>query len=90
MDRSQQVLVAYRGQAPVYATLVSTGKRLDSTPPGLHRIWVKLTDDLLPGPVLSKDELEAHLIEGLNVGHPEAPIVSLKVEDPSDKRIRRR
>ena len=54
------------------------------------RIWVKLTDDLLPGPVLSKDELEAHLIEGLNVGHPEAPIVSLKVEDPSDKRIRRR
>jgi hypothetical protein len=54
------------------------------------RIWVKLTDDLLPGPVLSKDELEAHLIEGLNVGHPEAPIVSLMVEDPSDKRNRRR
>ena len=54
------------------------------------RIWVKLTDDLLPGPVLSKDELEAHLIEGLNVGRPDAPIVSLKVEDPSDTRIRRR
>ena len=34
------------------------------------RIWVKLTDDLLPGPVLSKDELEAHLIEGLNGGAP--------------------
>jgi hypothetical protein len=54
------------------------------------RIWVKLTDDLLPGPVLSKAELEAHLIEGLDVGDPDSPIVSLVVEDPSDTRTRRR
>lgn len=54
------------------------------------RIWVKLTDDLLPGPVLSKAELEAYLIERLSVGGPDSPIVSLMVEDPSDKRTRRR
>lgn len=54
------------------------------------RIWVKLTDDLLPGPVLSKTELEAYLIERLNVGGPDSPMVSLMVEDPSDKRTRRR
>jgi hypothetical protein len=54
------------------------------------RIWVKLTDDLLPGPVLSKAELEAHLIEGLNVGDPDSPIVSLMVDDSSDTRTRRR
>jgi hypothetical protein len=54
------------------------------------RIWVKLTDDLLPAPVLSKAELEAHLVEDLNVGDPDSPIVSLVVEDPSDKRTRRR
>jgi len=54
------------------------------------RIWVKLTDDLLPGPVLSKAELEAHLNESLSVGDPDSPIASLTVADPSDQRTRRR
>ena len=54
------------------------------------RIWVKLTDDLLPGPVLSKAELQTHLTESLQVGDPHSPIVSLTVEDPSDKKTRRR
>lgn len=54
------------------------------------RIWVKLSDDLLPSPVLSKAELEAHLIEGLHVGDRDSPIASVTVNDPSDSRTRRR
>jgi hypothetical protein len=43
---------------------------------------VKLTDDLLPQPVLSKAEVEAHLIEALNVGDPDSPIISVMIDDP--------
>lgn len=46
------------------------------------RIWVKLTDDLLPSPVLSKEQLESRLREVLEVGHPGSPVVSLAVDDP--------
>lgn len=46
------------------------------------RIWVKLTDELLPSPVLSKAELEARLIDALEVGRPDSPIVSVVVDDP--------
>lgn len=52
VDTSTQTLVAYEGDRPVYATLVSTGRggRATATPLGLHRIWVKLAttdmDDL--------------------------------------------
>jgi len=39
-------LIAYEGDQPVYATLVSTGKgkqgAYNATPKGVHRIWVKL------------------------------------------------
>lgn len=54
------------------------------------RIRVKLTDDLLPAPTLSRAELEAHLAEALEVSNPETPIVSVTVHDPSDTRSRRR
>jgi len=41
-----QTLVAYQGDVPVYATLVSTGRggqgTATATPLGVHRIWVKL------------------------------------------------
>lgn len=41
VDLGEQVLVAYRGAAPVYATLVSSGK--DSpTPRGNYPIWAKV------------------------------------------------
>jgi len=49
VDVSQQVMVAYRGDRPVYATLVSSGRalRTHQTPIGEHRIWVKLaTSDM--------------------------------------------
>lgn len=46
VDLATQTLVAYDGPRAVYATLVSTGRGpagTDSaTPPGVHRIWVKL------------------------------------------------
>ncbi|HEY5961149.1 MAG TPA: L,D-transpeptidase, partial [Polyangiaceae bacterium] len=47
IDRRRQTLVAYVGETPVFATLVSTGRGIDvgssATPPGSYRIWVKLT-----------------------------------------------
>lgn len=41
---AEQVLVAYRGDRAVYATLVSTGRNrpTHATPLGEHRLWVKL------------------------------------------------
>ncbi len=44
VDVAQQVLVAYEGKAPMFATLVSTGRntKQSETPLGTFRIWVKL------------------------------------------------
>ena len=46
IDLASQTLVAYEGDRPRFATLVSTGRGKEgsplSTPLGLHRIWVKL------------------------------------------------
>ncbi len=46
VEIDNQVLVAYEGNQPVFATLVSTGrgkgKSVQATPKGIHRIWVKL------------------------------------------------
>jgi hypothetical protein len=46
VDLESQVLTAYQGERPVFATLVSTGKgrgkSIQATPKGVHRIWVKL------------------------------------------------
>lgn len=52
VDIEQQVLVAYEGALPVFATLVSTGRnnKASETPIGTFQIWVKLNysdmDDL--------------------------------------------
>lgn len=54
------------------------------------RIQVKLTDDLLPSPVLSKEELQAQLHAALNVGSEDSPIVSVSVGDPRSSGGRRR
>ncbi len=53
------------------------------------RIRVRLSDGILPEPALSKAELEAHLAERLEVGDPDSPVVSIAVDDPSDRRRRR-
>jgi lipoprotein-anchoring transpeptidase ErfK/SrfK len=52
VDLDQQVLVAYAGDTPVYATLVSTGLGA-STPTSLHRIHEKRTLVHLTAPAIS-------------------------------------
>lgn len=42
IDLSEQTLVAYDGDEPVFATLVSTGKEPGMTPVGVHRVQTKL------------------------------------------------
>ncbi len=46
VDVANQVLTAYVGERPVFATLASTGRGKDgsvlATPSGSHRLWVKL------------------------------------------------
>ena len=41
VDLSEQTLVAYEGDVPVFATLVSTGKEAGMTPVGVHRVQIK-------------------------------------------------
>ena len=41
VDLSEQTLVAYDGDVPVFATLVSTGKQPGMTPIGVHRVQIK-------------------------------------------------
>lgn len=41
VDRDEQVLIAYDGETPVFATLVSSGRRKADTPPALYRIRSK-------------------------------------------------
>ena len=44
IDIEKQVLVAYEGSTPMFATLVSTGRntKQSKTPLGVFQIWVKL------------------------------------------------
>jgi len=42
IDLSEQTLVAYDGDEPMFATLVSTGKEPGMTPIGVHRVQTKL------------------------------------------------
>lgn len=44
IDLDQQVLIAYVGARPVYATLVSTGRRGHDTPTGVFRIERKVAE----------------------------------------------
>lgn len=51
VDLTRQVLVAYRGEQPLFAMPVSTGRGPVgtelATPPGVHRVWIKLaTSDM--------------------------------------------
>ncbi len=62
IDLVSQTLVAYEGPRPVYATLVSTGRgptgSQSATPPGVHRIWVKLRASDMDN--VDRDDLDAH------------------------------
>jgi lipoprotein-anchoring transpeptidase ErfK/SrfK len=41
LDRDEQVMIAYEGEKPVFATLVSSGRRKKDTPPALYRLRSK-------------------------------------------------
>ena len=62
VDLAAQVLVAYEGPRPVYATLVSTGRGAAgseaATPAGSHRIWVKLLTTDMDN--VGREDAEAH------------------------------
>jgi hypothetical protein len=60
VDLSEQTLVAYDGDRPVFATLVSTGKSPGMTPVGVHRVQSKfIATSMRDQPV----EEEAYSIE---------------------------
>jgi lipoprotein-anchoring transpeptidase ErfK/SrfK len=62
VDLAQQTLVAYEGARPLFATLVSSGRgpkgTETATPPGMHRIWVKIFTTKMDN--LDKDDVEHH------------------------------
>jgi hypothetical protein len=62
VDLTTQTLVAYEGTRPVYATLVSSGrgpKGTDSaTPPGVHRVWVKILASDMEN--VERDDVDSH------------------------------
>ncbi len=49
IDLDTQVLVAYEGDLPVYATLVSSGTRKNPTETGIFRIWIKFAETNMSG-----------------------------------------
>ncbi|HEY1696845.1 MAG TPA: L,D-transpeptidase [Polyangiaceae bacterium] len=62
VELATQTLVAYEGARPVFATLVSTGRGApgtdSATPPGVHRIWVKILASDMDN--VERDDLDAH------------------------------
>jgi hypothetical protein len=62
VELASQTLVAYEGTRPVFATLVSTGRGPvgtdAATPPGVHRIWVKLLASDMDN--VERDDINAH------------------------------
>lgn len=58
------------------------GKPSEPTKEYRARLWVKLSDDFLPHPLLTKEELQAQLTEALAVGSADSPILSIRVDDP--------
>jgi hypothetical protein len=49
VDLDRQLLVAYDGATPAYATLVSSGKKKTPTQTGLYRVWVKFAETTMTG-----------------------------------------
>lgn len=49
IDLYEQVLVAYEGETPVFATLVATGVPGWDTEEGVHKVWARLERDGMSG-----------------------------------------
>ena len=49
IDLDSQTLVAYEGSTPVYATVITSGKRRTPTPTGIFRVWIKFAETDMNG-----------------------------------------
>jgi len=49
VDVDDQILVAYEGELPVYATLVTSGGTTTPTEPGVYRMWLKESEADMKG-----------------------------------------
>lgn len=49
LDLDRQTLVAYEGDLPVFATLVSSGTRKNETETGIYRVWIKFAETDMSG-----------------------------------------
>lgn len=49
VDLDRQALVAYEGSLPVFATLVSTGRKKHPTATGIYRVWIKFAETAMNG-----------------------------------------
>jgi L,D-transpeptidase catalytic domain len=49
IDLDAQILVAYEGELPIYATLVTAGARLTPTETGVYRMWKKMAETDMNG-----------------------------------------
>jgi lipoprotein-anchoring transpeptidase ErfK/SrfK len=59
VDLDEQVLVAYEGRAPVFATLVSTGRNKHATPPATYQVRAKAATT----PMMGGDKDSPHRYE---------------------------
>jgi hypothetical protein len=55
VDLDEQVVIAYEGRRPVYATLVSSGSKKWPTAPGIYRIWIKFAETNMSGQMGDED-----------------------------------
>jgi lipoprotein-anchoring transpeptidase ErfK/SrfK len=49
VDLDRQVLVAYEGELPVYATLISSGSKKHPSETGIWRVWIKFAETDMSG-----------------------------------------
>ena len=64
VNRSTQILTAYEGPRPVFATLVSSGREGVATPRGTFRVWAKLATNDMSDETDSIDE-RPYLMQGV-------------------------
>jgi lipoprotein-anchoring transpeptidase ErfK/SrfK len=55
IDLDRQLLVAYEGDLPVYATLVSSGKKKTPTETGIYRVWIKFAETDMSGQMADEE-----------------------------------
>ncbi|HEX4341132.1 MAG TPA: L,D-transpeptidase [Polyangiaceae bacterium] len=62
VDLDEQVLVAYEGTTPVFATMVSTGGKKNPTPPATYRVRAKAATTTMAGDVKVPNRYEVSAV----------------------------